>query len=385
MLTTDCLTSFAARLDRVRVSLSKPPTRFVGIDVGARDISIVSLGANPKAGKNKRREGTAVQWRSQHCTPIDLDPTVAPSPDWITATTKAIVDRLPRCVDGETNRAFISLPVPWVHYQVVSGTDLQASRRQCDAMFSESIFRSQAQTSHWPVVGLQHGQPNQDDQYVVASTARTAAYQVAEAVADAGYVVDSILPHGIALIRAASALTAVDPICVAMLNRDGGVVAVNHATDCGLCRNLPAVPATLRNAASDQLLQLDDLRPWLSDIASEITATIRFSERANMSGHSRSPIMICGDIPEIPNVDATLARLTNHPIVRWKYQGRMRPDRRHGFSLQATRASSDFDFSDARYAMALSLAHQATQTHVTASNEVPRNDTNAVDQSGGLR
>lgn len=356
MSTSETLSPLRRSLALLRGQPAQERCRFVGIDIGVEEISFAALSL--KASRNKSDTPSSLQWRTDYRFATGIDPLSPPSPEWITKTIEALVNKMPRCVDGTNSIAAITLPLPWVHHQVVLGTELESSQTQCDAMFGHSMFQSRAHLTHWPIVGLQHGQPNEDDQYIVAATSETAAYQIAQAVQSIGYRVESILPHGVALVQAAVPLTAINAQCVVHINRAGGMVAMSNGSGCGICRALPAVPAQVIRDSGDSTLLLDDVRPWLSDIAAEINATIRFADRANMQRESQDPILICGDIVGISDVDVVLAKLTNRPIATWTYRGRSRPNRRNGSTTSPTK--SDKNTGDWLSALPLSLAYHAS-------------------------
>ncbi|MGB7345696.1 MAG: hypothetical protein WBD20_15885 [Pirellulaceae bacterium] len=355
------LSTIANRFAQLRASLNKVPTRFVGIDIGVRGITVASMGISADQ-KSPRSHSAWLKWQSLTRINLAIDPTATPSIDWIDRTIHALSDQLPRVIDGELNLAFVSVPSTWVHYQVVQGRNLPACQQQCDQIFQNSIFKSPAHQTHWPVVGLEHGWPNQDDQYVVASTARETVVRIAEAISKVGYDVHSVLPHGAALVHSAFALTSVDAQCVVMLNRDGGLVAMNHNSiqsgkkhylkgGCGLSRSLPAIPSEILQTIGDGDLQLDDLQPWLADIASEISATMAYSQRANMCDDGGETLLICGEVAAVPGIDVALATLTNRPVATWRYRGQSRPYLANNLS--------QIENSDANFAVSLSLAHQA--------------------------
>ena len=345
---------------RLRSAFSKTPTRFVGIDIGSRCVNVAAV--------SRDRNGS-IRWRTHHRFELGINPLEQPSPMWIDTTIQKLVDQLPRCVDGEHNLVSLALPVSWVHYQVVLGTDLESSQSQCDAMFRGSIFQSAAHSSNWPVVGLQHGMPNQDDQYVVAAVAEDAAFRVANAIEEQGYHVGSIVPHGVALLDAATALTSVTPQAVALLNREGGMVAINHSTGCGLCRTLPNIPTNVLRQSTQHPIVLDDIRPWLSDISVEITATIRYSNQANMQDRREEPLLICGDLAKISGLDVVLAKLTGLPVATWKYIHPSRPNRRFGYSHEAIQNNAELFECDVEGALALSLAYGATTYRIGRHTE----------------
>ena len=352
------LSSLAARFNRARATFGKAPKSFVGIDIGVREANVVSLAVESQRHRPKR-----LHWRSLHSIPLEFDSSATMSPAWIESVMDSLASGLPRCVDGENNPAVISFPVPWVHYQVSVGKDLEEASRQCDEMFRASIFQSQAQIGYWPVVGTQHGMPNEDDQYVVAAIASRTACQIAESIANIGYNVQSILPHGVALVQSAKPLTSLDAQCVVMLGRDGGVIAVNHSTGCGLCRTLPALPAQVLDQAADRKLDMHDVRPWLSDVAAEINATLRYSQRANMGQRQALPVLICGDICGIEGLDNVVAQLTGLPVALWRYKSAARPNRRSCQPTPTVPSRSEMASEDERYAAALSLAYLAFVDH----------------------
>ena len=360
MLAVRSLSSLGNRLNLARYSAQKTPTRFVGIDIGSRKITVATMCVEKSKSGRRNSKSLAKRWKSCHTTEIDLDPNSNPSPEWITTTIEATINGLPRCVFGENNIAVASLPLSWVHHQVVSGKDLEHSRHQCNELFRQSMFESDAHIGHWPIVGLEHGEPNEDDQFLVSATPSRGACQIAEAVSRVGYSLHSILPHGVALVESAKALTGIDPHAVAMLQIDGGCVAVSHSSGCGLFRTLPQVPVQILRDAGNRCLTLDEVRPWLSDVAAEITATIRYSERANMGGKD-APILLSGDACQIPGLDVVIAKLTNRSVARWKFNSLRRPDRRTQSSGQAIHSDTSITTEDGRYALALSLAQCAVR------------------------
>jgi hypothetical protein len=363
------LSNIARRFRHVRNAIAKSPARFVGIDVGVRAITVASLGAT----SDKRRQNlnsSPLTWQSLATVPLSFDPSGVPSPEWIEDTIRTLKHQIPRTTDNDRSLAAISLPSTWVHYQVVPGRSLPSCQSQADQLFRNSVFNSDAHQTHWPVVGLQHGTPNVDDQYVVASTARKAASQIASAVADVGYEVQCILPQGAALLHAAKYLTSLEPQCAVLLDVYGGLVAVNHhagqesparnlANGCGLCRSLPAVDPEAAAQISKGGIGLSDVLPWLSDVANEINATLNYSNRANMCGDSSLPIMICGELASIDGLDAELATRTNRPVARWQYAGLSRPFHPDTTSHPAV----EDNCGDPSWAMALSLAHQSAMVH----------------------
>ena len=363
------LSNIARRFKCARGAIAKSPTRFVGIDIGVRVVTVASLGAT-HGERRQKASGGPLKWQSLATIPLPYDPSGDPSPDWIDATIQTLKNQLPRTIDNDRSLAAISLPSTWVHYQVVPGRSLPSCQSQTDQLFQTSVFNSNAHQTHWPVVGWQHGTPNVDDQYVVASTAQNAAMKIADAVAKVGYEVQCILPQGAALLHAAKDLTAMKPQAAALLDVYGGMVAVNHhavleesgrnlANSCGLCRSLPPVDPETAALISKGEVVLSDVLPWLADIANEINATLNYSNRANMCGDSKAPILICGELASIEGLDVELATRANRPVARWQYAGLSRP-----FCPNTTSQHTDEGSGrDSNYAMALSLAHQSAMAY----------------------
>ncbi len=292
------------KLSRLRRSLARPLTRFVGIDVGVECARVVSLGAGHRDARRESR-GT-LRWLSRHRLSLPIDPLAPPPTDWVQRVINTLQECLPRCVDGDDCLTALSLPLPWVHYQVVASTELTESQRQCDAMFSSSLFNSNAHVGHWP---LTVGDAVKNEHCVIAAVAESAAIDLAEAVSRLGYQIERILPHGVALIAAAQSMTAIDPACVVLLGRNGGLVAMKNETGCGHCRVLPALPDHVIAASRPHGLTLPAIRPWLSDVAAEVTATRRFAIRSQHTPAGDQPVLLCGDIACIPEVDSMLATL----------------------------------------------------------------------------
>jgi hypothetical protein len=249
-------------------------------------------------------------------------------------------------VDADHNHAVISLPLPWIHYQTTSESEIAATQSGCDAMFAASIFQSTAHLSRWPVVAGK-------DQYLLAATAESAACRIAESIAGIGYHVQAILPHGVALLGAAPTLTSLTPSAVLLLELSGGLVALRNDDGCGLCRNLPAcsIPA-------GQQPFLEEIEPWLQEITSEFNATSRYAARLSGEVDRQSPILICGRAGHIQGMDAALATMLGRPVAVWRYAGRARPHC-HASIL-------DPNHSDANIAVSLSLACCGLQSLTTA-------------------
>jgi hypothetical protein len=213
----------------------------------------------------------------------------------------------------------------------------------CDAMFAASIFQCKAHVSRWPLV-------NGGDQYLMAATAESAARRVAEAIARIGYDIQGILPHGVALLHAAPRLTSITPAAVVVLELAGGMVAVGNETGCGLSRHLPACSRSAR-----ELPLLEEIEPWLGEVASEVQATLRYASRLSGPHDSQRPILVCGRAAQVPGIDASLASLLGRPVAVWRYAGRTRPDRLASI-LAPNQAEATPNQAEATLAVSLSLA-----------------------------
>ncbi|QEF99696.1 hypothetical protein Mal15_37620 [Stieleria maiorica] len=325
---------------------------YVGIDVGEHVVRVATLrpiGRNPDDFK----------WAGRHQFDLPTERNQDMTPEWLDGVLETIDRRLPRCIDGDTNLTAIALPIAWTHYQTVIGTEIPQMRQRCSEMFARSVFQSPAHLSHWPVVGAHHGKPGGEDQYVIAATAEQTACQITDIVSDNGYIVQSILPHGVALVHAAESLTGIDAQCVLWLSQASALIAVRHQTGVGLTRTLPSVPdQILRLDQADRPLDAHALRPYLSEVAREFRATARYAARADMAAGSKKPILIAGPLAEIPGVDEIIATLTETPVAIWSYQGTSRPatlaKHRHRDPELVRRL-------DSSYAGALSLALAASR------------------------
>ncbi len=342
----------------LRPSRSQPLSRYVGIDIGVDRANIVALGARHCDMRRSSQRTQSMRWLGRHHFSLPVDPLADPPKDWVDRVITSLLDRLPRSVDGDQNIAAVSLPIPWVHYQVVPASEIEVSRQQCHAMFASSLFRSQAHVAYWPL----HTEPTRPDEpMVIAAIAESAAYELAEAVSELGYQIETILPHGVTLIDAAESMTGIDPRCCVVLNRSGGLIAMKNQRGCGLCRSLPAIPKQILAEADTLGLTLHAIRPWLTDIAAEITATQRFVLRGQATD-ANGPLLLCGDIAAVADLDAVLATLTDIPVAPWRYAGKARPSRRQIFDQETSQANRERLFNDSEYAVALSLAYSAVES-----------------------
>lgn len=335
MLASDTRQSSVALRIPLLSRLSSGTTRYVGIDVGIDRVNVSVLGSGQEPDRSPGGK-TSFGWLS-HCEfRLPVDPNAPIRPDWVELVADFLADRLPRCIEGDRNCAVISLPTPWIHYQTSPQAELAASQSQCDTMFSTSIFQSSAHIARWPVVSGK-------SQYMIAAISEAAACRVADAVTSVGYRVRNILPHGVALVHAAPALTSMAPSAVLMLETSGGLIAACDDRGCGLCRTLPPC-----RAQCDDPDFLDELEPWLQLIASEVAATSRYVRRLNGDAGSKSPLLICGRAAAMGGVDEALASRLGRPVAAWRYAGRMRP--------RQLNSGPDPQRDDATKAVSLSLA-----------------------------
>ncbi len=332
--------------------LSANGTAFIGIDIGEHSVRVATL-------RSSDRPASEHAWVNRHQFELPTGREQDMTPQWLQGVLTAIHQRLPRCIEGETNVAAIALPIAWTHYQTVVGNDIPLTRHRCSEMFRQSVFQSAAHLCHWPVVGVHHGHPCGDDQYVIAATAEQIACQVTDIASASGYNVQSILPHGVALAHAAESLTGIDAQAVLWLSHASVLIAVRHQTGVGLTRTLPSLPEKILELDQpDRPLDAHALRPYLTEIATEFKATARYAARADMRGSCRKPLLIAGPLAEIGGVDEIIATLTETPVAVWSYCGPDRP------TTLAKHLDRDVEFVrrlDSSYAGALSLAWAAAR------------------------
>ncbi|MEM8666841.1 MAG: hypothetical protein AAGG48_04960 [Planctomycetota bacterium] len=332
----------ATRSSRIFSRLTGLPRKhvnYLGIDIGVDRCKIATF-SHAHVGEDPVSSQTPIAWTANWEFGIPVDPSVAPPSNWIDLLVNQLSERLPRCVDGDRNLCNISLPLPWVHYQISSRSDLDLARRQCNEMFENSLLKSAAFLRHW-----QAG--SESDSLVVAATAEQAATRIAQVVADTGYEVKSLLPHGVALIHSANALTQLQPSAIVLLESTGSMVSVVERTACGLTRLLPPCPVP-----TDRLPSIVELEPWLHEIANETEASFRYASRLRGQLNAEAPVLICGSLAEIHGVDRALANCMTRPIATWRYVGRQRPQ-------TCSDALVIDQNSDAASAVALSLAYAA--------------------------
>ncbi|QDV43344.1 hypothetical protein Enr13x_31990 [Stieleria neptunia] len=331
---------------------SQHGTAYIGIDVGEHNVRVATL-------RSSDRPGNEHAWVSRHQFALPTERDQDMTPQWLQEVLTSIHQRLPRCIEGESNVAAIALPIAWTHYQTVVGNDIPQARHRCSEMFRQSVFQSDAHLCHWPVVGVHHGHPCGEDQYVIAATAEQTACQITDIASANGFNVQSILPHGVALAHAAESLTGIDAQAVLWLGHASVLVSVRHQTGVGLTRTLPSLPEQILELDQpDRPLDAHTLRPYLTEIATEFRATARYAARADMGGVSTKPLLIAGPLAEIQGVDEIIATLTETPVAIWSYSGPQRP------TTLAKYLDRDVEFVrrlDSSYAGALSLAWAATR------------------------
>ena len=323
--------------------------RCIGIDISSREVRVACL-------EFAIGGDVPVRWRSSYRFPIRDEEL---SPARLNSLPRMIASALPRCVDGESNTTAIAIPIDWTHYQIVAGNELRSTMTRCNEMFAESAFQSTSHLCHWPVVGVHHGRPSLEDQYVVSAVSKNLVCDFATEISEAGYRVVSAIPHGVALAHAAPTLTGITPQLVVWLGREAALVAVKHGSGVGLVRVLPPVPQSILDAeCEDRPLDRFALRPYLADIANELSATIRYAARVDMNQPSERPILVCGPLAEIVGIEETIAKIAAAPVAIWRYEGPQRP----------TPTSRDIALPietrqriDARFAGALSLAFAANR------------------------
>ncbi len=332
MLATAARSTMSPVMDWFRFSRRR--TTFVGIDIGIDGVNVATFGY---AGDPM--ESPALSWTSHWGFSLPVDPMAAPPSNWVDLVVDHLADRLPRTIEGDRDVCVISLPLPWVHYQVSSESERDLARQQCNAMFNASLFHCPAHLTYWPAaLG--------GDKWMVAAIAEQAASRIADTVSSLGYRVEAILPHGAALLHAAPQLTSLRPAAVVALELAGGLVAVAEQSSCGLARHLP--PCQLPTGRQPYL---EELEPWLQEVASEVNATFRYASRLGGAADPKGLVLLSGAVAEIAGVDSVLASMLGRPVAGWRYVGRIRPH-------LESRADS-MPVTDAGVALALSLAFAA--------------------------
>lgn len=329
---------------------------FLGIDIGQGEARVATLEPiDTHAG--------VLRWSGMQRFDLPLpanDSFPQLTEDHVRAVQQTLSERLPRSIEGERVLAAFSLPASWSHYQTVSGHELAATRVHCDQRFGQSGFRSNAQLSHWPVLGVHHGQPCSDDQYMTCAAPKHQVCQIADQVASLGYHVQTVLPRSVALVHAAQTLTGVDPQSVLWIGPRDAMIAIKHRTGIGLVRKLPAVPQRILDKHSpDCPLDEYTLRPYLSRIAEECLSTAHYASRIDQEHFTTKPILLAGPLAEIPGVDEAIANHAQTPIALWTILGRNRPAAVSSLHDEPVETIRRYD---ARYATALSLALIASRT-----------------------
>ena len=156
---------------------AKPPSHFVGIDIGIPHVHVATL------ADDVSDRSAAFSNQHRHRYDLPLDPFDAVTPQSIDHMIERMCDTLPRCVEGEKNIAWLSVPTPWIYYETSTSdhnSDSTAAIRpelqnRCDQMFASSAFRSHAHVSHWPIA-------KDAGMRMVAATASDTVCRIAERV-----------------------------------------------------------------------------------------------------------------------------------------------------------------------------------------------------------
>ncbi len=330
-------------------------TRCVGMDIDVDTVRVATLGRSKSNTLRANRSGVdAEQWTTY--TKLPLSGSSSPhgassidSPKKLHRWTEQLLDVLPRTVDGYRSAATLCLPPSWTHYEMAREADLPTTIANCHTLFKNSIFQCNAEIRVWNACKT-------SDRMVVVAVPHQATLEIARGVRRLGYEVSGIVPHGLALASAASALTTLNPSCIAIIGRTGGLVStIGCGSDRdylnGLCRPV-ANPASTASIHSDQISSIDEIEPQLSAVAHEITATMSYANRINGyrgdQEKGNHPVLIAGDLAATPGLDEALASLVNLPVAVWRY---VHPERPLS-SLSPTPIAID-----AEAATSLSLAH----------------------------
>jgi hypothetical protein len=333
-------------------------TRWTGMDLDMSVVRVAAIGrlanasARPVDGSRNSR-----QWTTY--TKLPLSDTASPngdfsidSPTQLRRWIEQLLDVLPRTVEGYRNCVTLCLPPSWTHYEMTREGDLSLAIANCHALFQNSIFQCDAQIRVW-------NSSKATDQKVIVAVPYQATIEIARGIRRLGYDVAAIVPHGIAIASAAPALTTLNPICVAMINRLGGLVSTIGCGDdpdqpIGLCRHVPR-PASAASNDLENVGLLDEIMPQLNSLAREISATMSYANRMNdVRGHEdkeNRPVLIAGDLAATPGLDEALASQINLPVAVWRYVFAERP---------LSSLSPSLELIDAEAATSVSLAHLAS-------------------------
>ncbi len=330
-------------------------TRCIGIEIDVDIARVATLGTcTSKAAQLNGGSANAQQWTTYTKLPLcgsspSHGESSIDSPKKLGRWMEQLFDVLPRTVDGHRSAVTICLPPSWTHYEMTREGDMPATIANCQSLFKNSIFQCNAEIRVWNACKT-------SDRLVVVAVPHQATLEIARGVRRLGYEVSGIVPHGIALAGAASALTTLNPSCIALIGRAGGLVSTigcgsdrNHLH--GLCRHVSSSP-TAACIDSDQIVSIEEIEPQLSSIAHEITATMSYANRINefRASHENEnhPVLIAGDLAATPGLDEALASLIHLPVAVWRYVHQERPLSLHGISPMVI---------DAEAATSLSLAH----------------------------
>ena len=336
-----------ARSGWFRRRFSKPPARFVGIDFTGTAIHIATLEESSSGRK------TSLSNRHRHRHHLPIDPFATVTPESIKEMIDLMCDALPRCVDGEKNVAMLAVPTSWIYYESASfaaqsseTTMIPAELQlRCDQMFGSSAFRSTAHVSTWPIA---KGSPVR----MVAATAKDTICDIAQRITNIGYQIQGIAPHGIALALAVETLTTLNPACMILLNRGGGLISISQDGHCGFSRTLPTCPR--EHVFSNDV---EALYPWIDQVASETIATMQYSVRHQVPIDPDAMVMLCGELAQVPDIDLALADRLRRPVATWTL---VQGDNRSTETPDGESACNDSEMAVA-YSLAFAAAKQSSQ------------------------
>lgn len=291
--------------------------KFVGIDIGTDRVQVASF------SPDWQTNNPIANWESQFRFSLPIDPQDPAPSDWVQVVADRLSDRLPRLVDQQQVNAFVSLPAGWTMFQCVAPDDLEATRCNCSAIFESSLFQSPASLTHWPA-------NSKGNRHQVAAVASSAATQIAVAIANVGYRVKSIVPQIVAVLQAAEASASIKPAAVIQIEASHATLAIATPDGCGMCRQINAPDFAMKHsvydtAYSDETLTIGDLTPWLETIVQEFDSTIDYSERIGVQVIANRPVLICGSLASLPQLDAMLANLLGRSVSVWQYGSKERP------------------------------------------------------------
>ena len=343
--------------------------RYVGVELGHDRVRVAALGFD-------RAMPTTLKWYTWTEFELERLSSEMDFDQWLNAALRTLDRRMPRCVDGESTIASLTVPSSWMHYETAVSKEISSVTSRLNGAFMESRFHSAAEVKHWPI-------NVSDERNLVVAVARDPIVKISESLSQIGYTINTVLPHGVALIHAASAMTGIQPAAAVSIDSGCGLIAVASDLGCGLCRTLPMLD--LAESGSEDLDPLDAAwQAWMEQIANEIDTTLRFAGQDSDASDPSHPILLCGNHAGFRGVDERLAYLLNRPVALWQYQGQHRPKNTHPATdsdgLQndlgsGSRHQIGLDgHNDASRSVAISLAYAAANSDLATGrkrSEVP--------------